>query len=81
MKEHSEFKYFLDLIDMIDWSVVNDFSNKMDRTGYSRRALLKAIFVQKVKGFVFFNNKKSLGKFKETTFHLLRITKSTIVLL
>jgi hypothetical protein len=51
MKEHSEFKYLLDLIDMIDWSVVPDFSNKMGRTGYSRRALLKAIFVQKVKGF------------------------------
>lgn len=51
MKEHSEFKYLLDLIDMIDWSVVPDFSNKIGRTGYSRRALLKAIFVQKVKGF------------------------------
>jgi hypothetical protein len=50
MKEHSEFKYLLDLIDMIDWSVVPDFNNKMGRTGYSRRALLKAIFVQKVKG-------------------------------
>jgi hypothetical protein len=51
MKEHSEFKYLLDLIDMIDWTVVPDFNNKMGRTGYSRRALLKAIFVQKVKGF------------------------------
>jgi len=36
---------------MIDWFVVPDFNNKMGRTGYSRRALLKAIFVQKVKGF------------------------------
>jgi len=51
MKKHSEFKYLLDLIDHIDWSVVPDFSNKMGRTGYSRRALFKAIFVQKVKGF------------------------------
>ncbi|POZ88370.1 hypothetical protein [Petrotoga sibirica] len=33
MKEHSEFKYLLDLIDMIDWSVVPDFNNKMGRTG------------------------------------------------
>jgi len=32
MKEHSEFKYLLNLIDMIDWSVVPDFGNKMDRT-------------------------------------------------
>ena len=45
LKEHSEFSYLLDLIDMIDRSVVGDFSNKMGRTGYSRRALLKAIFV------------------------------------
>jgi hypothetical protein len=45
LKEHSEFSYLLDLIDMIDWSVVPDFSNKIGRTGYSRRALLKAIFV------------------------------------
>ncbi|PNR94122.1 hypothetical protein HWHPT5561_06875 [Petrotoga sp. HWH.PT.55.6.1] len=36
---------------MIDWSVVPDFNNKMGRTGYSRRALLKAIFVQKIKDF------------------------------
>ncbi|TDX17502.1 MULTISPECIES: transposase [Petrotoga] len=36
---------------MIDWSVVPDFNNKIGRTGYSRRVLLKAIFVQKVEGF------------------------------
>ncbi len=32
LKEHSEFKYLLDLFDMIDWSVVPDFNNKMGRT-------------------------------------------------
>lgn len=53
---------------MIDWSVVPDFSNKIGRTGYSRRALLKAIFVQKVKGFTvrelihFLKNNPSFAK-------------------
>jgi len=40
MKEHSEFKYLLDLIDMIDWSVVGDFNNRMEAAGYSCRVLL-----------------------------------------
>ena len=50
--KHSEFKYLLDLINQIDWSVIPEFNNPhVGRTGYSRHSLLKAMFVQKVKGF------------------------------
>ncbi len=52
MHKHSEFKYLLDLINQIDWSVIPEFNNPhVGRTGYSRHSLLKAMFVQKVKGF------------------------------
>ncbi len=48
--KHSEFKYLLYLINQIDWSSASEFDNPMiGRTGYSRRSLLKALFVQKVK--------------------------------
>ena len=48
---HSEFKYLLDLINQIDLSVISEFNNPHDGwTGYSRHSLLKALFVQKVKG-------------------------------
>jgi len=50
MHKHSEFKYLLDLINQIDWSVIPEFNNPhVGRAGYSRRSLLKAMFVQKVK--------------------------------
>ena len=49
--KHSEFKYLLDLINQIDWSVIPEFNNPhVGRTGYSRHSLLKAMFVQKNKG-------------------------------
>jgi len=52
--KHSEFKYLLDLINQIDWSVIPEFDNpRIGRTGYSRHSLLKALFVQKVKGLNF----------------------------
>ncbi len=48
--KNSEFKYLLDLINQIDWSVIPEFNNPhVGRTGYSRHSLLKALFVQKVK--------------------------------
>jgi len=51
LNEHSEFKYLHDLINVIDWSVVPAFNHKYGRLGYSNQSILKALFVQKVKGF------------------------------
>ena len=51
LNEHSESKYLLDLINVIDWSVVPNFIHKRGRLGYSNQSILKALFVQKVKGF------------------------------
>jgi len=48
---HSESKYLLDLINVIDWSIVPNFIHKRGRLGYSNQSILKALFVQKVKGF------------------------------
>ena len=42
------------MINVIDWSVISEFDNpRIGRTGYSRHSLLKALFVQKVKGLNF----------------------------
>jgi len=53
LNEHSESKYLLDLINVIDWSVVPNFNHKHGRLGYSNQSILKALFVQKVKGLLF----------------------------
>jgi|LSQX01.3.fsa_nt_gb hypothetical protein len=45
---HSESKYLLDLINVIDWSVVPNFIHKRGRLGYSNQSILKALFVQMV---------------------------------
>ena len=48
LNEHSESKYLLDLINVIDWSVVPNFIHKRGRLGYSNQSILKALFVQMV---------------------------------
>jgi len=53
LNEHSESKYLLDLINVIDCSVVPNFNHKHGRLGYSNQSILKALFVQKVKGLLF----------------------------
>ncbi len=49
LNEHSEFKYLLDLINVIDRSVIPAFNHKYGRLGYSNQSILKVLFVQKVK--------------------------------
>jgi len=52
LNEHSESKYLLDLINVIDWSLVPNFIHKRSRLGYSNQSILKALFIQKVKGLI-----------------------------
>jgi len=49
LNEHFELKYLLDLINVIDWSVIPNFYHKCGRLDYSKQSILKAMFVQKVK--------------------------------
>ena len=65
---HSESKYLLDLINVIDWSVVPNFNHKRGRLGYSNQSILKALFVQKVKGF----NTRELIYFMRTNSQLVQ---------
>jgi len=65
LNEHSESKYLLDLIKVIDWFVVPAFNHKYGRFGYSNQSILKALFVQKVKGF----NTRELIYFLRTNLH------------
>jgi hypothetical protein len=63
--KYSEFKYLPDLIKVIDWFVVPAFNHKYGRFGYSNQSILKALFVQKVKGF----NTRELIYFLRTNLH------------
>lgn len=50
LNNHSEFKYFIDLISLCDWSNIPLFKNtSVGATGYSPRAMCKASFIKVVK--------------------------------
>ncbi len=48
LTHYSPLKYFIDLIDSIDWSIISERAHPLGRKGYSLRTLYKIFFIAAV---------------------------------